>query len=47
LLVEARGGSISVSLQRVPFDVETVAKDVRESDMPHADQWLEDWKVEN
>ncbi|MCG1007732.1 metallophosphoesterase family protein [Halorubrum lacusprofundi] len=46
-LVEARGGSISVSLQRVPFDVETVAKDVRESDMPHADQWLEDWKVEN
>jgi len=44
-LVEARGGSISVSLQRVPFDVETVAKDVRESD--NADQWLEDWKVEN
>jgi hypothetical protein len=35
-LVAAGGGSICVSLQRVPFDVETVVEDVRESDMPHA-----------
>ncbi len=43
VLVTAVNGSLDITFRRIPIDKQALATAVYESDMPHADWWLQDW----
>ena len=42
-LLGSRQGQPSFTFRRVPYDVAPLVRAARESDMPHAETWLEGW----
>lgn len=43
-IVRSEQGSLGIEFRRAPVDVNAVVKAALESDMPHAEWWIETWK---
>ena len=43
-VLEAKDGRLSVDLRRAPVNFERLRTSVVESDMPHGNLWLRDWR---
>jgi predicted phosphodiesterase len=39
-------GRLNIDLRRIPLDVAALFRQVRNSDMPHQDWWMERWSLE-
>lgn len=42
-IIEVRDGQPHPSIHRVPYDIETYARALRTSGMPHATEWMDRW----
>jgi predicted phosphodiesterase len=42
-LITSEGPDLSITLRRVPYDVEALVEAARRSGMPHVEEWAADW----